>query len=278
MWTVAPHPSLSSLPFAGDLTLAHGTGGGGGLSLAHLVQRSFLTPDGSQRYALPNLLYYASAPFRSQDLTPLFAPAAILGAVLVVSRFRRALPLLVIWPVVLLLFDAGLAEQNLRFVLMALPPVAILAGLGLAASWDWLAPRRRPMLFVAVLAGMLIVAGLGAREVGRLVDSHNADVKVARWAAARIPSQATTLTFGITLTVQHETRMRPLDLYALSSHRLATMISERRPLYLLVQVSQMTGQWALRSPGANYRYLRDGPGLTRLGALNGYTLFRVRNA
>jgi hypothetical protein len=276
--TVAPHPSLSSLPFAGDLTLAHGAGAGGGWSPAHLIERSFLTPDGSQHYALPNLLYYASAPFRPQNLTPLFAPAALLGVVIIASRYRRALPLVIVWPAVLLLFDAGLAEQNLRFVLMVLPPVAILAGLGVAVAWDSLVLRQRPLLVAAVLAGLLIVAGLGMRDVGRLVDAHNADLQVARWAAARVPLRATTLSFGITLTVQHETRIRPLDLYALSRPRLAQLVSEGRQLYLLVQVDQMAGQWALRSPGADYRFLRDGPGLVRLGALRGYTLFRVRTA
>jgi hypothetical protein len=273
---VAPHPTLASLPFAGDITLVRGAHAGGGWSATHLLQRDFLTPDGSQHYALPNLLFYATAAFRPQDLSPLFVPPALLGGVLVVSRYRRAVPLLVLWPAALLLFDAGLAEQNLRFVLQALPPVAILAGLGLAATWDWIVPRWRPALAVAVLVGLLAVAGLGLRDVGKLVAAHNADLAVARWTAARVPPRATTLTFGITLTLKHATSMRPLDLYGVSRHRLARLVGQARPVYVLVQVEQMEGQWALRSPGADYRFLRDGPGLIRIGGLHGYTLFRVR--
>jgi hypothetical protein len=275
--TVEPHPSLSSLPFAGDITLVRGARAGGGWSLAHLFQRDFLNPDGSQRYSLPNLVYYASAPFRPQDLSPFFAPPALLGALLAVARYRRSVPLLLIWPATLLLFDAGLAEQNLRFVLPALPPVAILAGLGIAATRDWVSPRRRSVLAEAVLLGLVAVAAWGLRDVGKLVDEHNAELDVARWTALKMPPNATLLTFGITLTVDQATRLRPLDLFAVSRPRLAWLVAHVRPLYLLVQVDQMNGQWRLRSPGTDYRYLRDGPGLTEIGPIRGYTLFRVHS-
>lgn len=274
--TVAPHPTFASLPFAGDISLVHGAHAGGGWSVAHLFERNFLNPDGSQHYALPNLLFYASAAFRPQDLSPLFALPALLGALLVVTRYRRSVPLLILWPAALLLFDAGLAEQNLRFVLQALPPVAILAGLGIAAVWDRIAPRRRPLLAVAVLVAFLAVAGIGLRDVGKLVAAHNADLEVARWTAARVPPRATTLSFEITLTLDHATLLHPLDLYELSKPELARLIAQARPVYLLVQVHQMEGQWALRSPGRDYRYLRDGPGLVRIGGVRSYTLFRVR--
>lgn len=277
MLSVDPHPTLTSLPFAGNLGLVHG-GQGAGWSVTNLLRRDFLNPDGSQHYSLPNLLFYASAPFRPQDLSPLFAPAAVVGLALVITRYRRTVPLLILWPAVLLLSDAGLAEQNLRFVLQALPPFAILAGLGIAATWDWVGHRWRPLLGTVLLVALLAVAGVGLRDVHRLVDASNADNAVAGWAAARIPPRATTFSFGITLTLEHSTRLHPLDLYPLSRRRLAALVAHSQPVYLLVQVDQMQGQWALRSPGRDYRYLRDGPGLATIGTIHGYTLFRVRAA
>src|SRR5205807_771932 len=98
----------------------------------HLFQRSFVNADGVERYALPNAVFYAGGAFLPQYLTVLALPAALLGLAAAAVRYRRALLLLLSWPAILILFDAGLAEQNPRFILAYLPPVAILAGLGVA--------------------------------------------------------------------------------------------------------------------------------------------------
>ena len=273
VFTVPPAPDLGPLPFAGDLGLVQGNG----WALPHLSQRAFLTADGAQHYALPNLLYYATAAFRPKYLSPIFAPPALFGAVIVATRYHRALSLLVAWPAALLLFDAGLPEQNLRFVLAALPPVAILAGLGIAAAWDWVAPRWRPVLAGYLAIGLLVVVAVGLQDVDKVIAAHNADLQVARWTAETVPPGATTLSFGITLTLEHATHLRPQDLFELSVPELERLAANRRPLYLLVQVDQMEGQWALRAPGVDYRFLRRRFGLVRLGTLQGYTLFRVKS-
>ncbi|MBV9282480.1 MAG: hypothetical protein JOZ41_20570 [Chloroflexi bacterium] len=270
---VRPEADLGPLPFAGDLGLVNGAGSG--WSLLHLVQHSFVNADGVQRYPWPNGLFYAAGPFLPQYLTPLFLPAALLGLGAAATAFRRALPLLLAWPAFLLLFDAGLAEQNPRFILAALPPVAILAGLGLAVVWGRLPARARPLAAALLAAGLLIVAAAGLRELGTLNRERNADLQVAAWAAARVPAGATTLSFGLTLTLQHATALRVLDLSVLSRRELQRSIARPRPLYVLVQVGAMTGQFAARPPGVNYRYLRGEPGLIRLGTLYGYTLFAV---
>jgi hypothetical protein len=98
---------------------------------------------------------------------------------------------------------------------------------------------------------------------------------VSAWAAARLPARATTLSFGLTLTLQHATTLHVLDLSVLSTRDLQRLIAHQQPLYLLVQVGVMNGQFAARPPGRNYRFLRGHPGLTSLGVLRGYTLARV---
>ncbi len=271
--TVRPDAELGPLPFAGDLALVHGAGSG--WSLLHLFQHSFVTADGVQRYAWPNALFYASGPFRPQYLTPLFFPAALLGLVAAAVSYRRALLLLLSWPALLLLLDAGLAEQNPRFILAALPPLAILAGLGLAVIWARLRSRWRPPAGAVLAVGLLVVAVAGLRMLGTVNGARNADLQVSVWAASRLPDRATTLSFGLTLTLQHVTRLHVLDLSVLSRRDLARLAAQRRPLYLLVQEGAMAGQFAARPPGRNYRFLRGTPGLTWLGTLHGYTLSRV---
>jgi 4-amino-4-deoxy-L-arabinose transferase-like glycosyltransferase len=228
-----------------------------------------------ERYHLPNALFYASGPFVLQYLTPLFFPPALLGLVAAAVYYRRALLLLLSWPALLLLVDAGLAEQNPRFILAALPPLAILAGLGLAITWTRLRSRWRPPAGTVLAIGLLVVALGGMRMVGTVNAARNADLQVSAWAALRLPAGATTLSFGLTLTLQHATHLHVLDLSDLSRRDLTRLLARRRPLYLLVQPAAMTGQFATRPPGENYRVLRANPRLTRLGALRGYTLSRV---
>jgi 4-amino-4-deoxy-L-arabinose transferase-like glycosyltransferase len=270
--TVRPAADLGPLPFAGDLGLVHGDGSG--WSLQHLFQNSFVNADGVQRYPWPNALFYATGPFQLQYLTPLFLPAALVGLATVAVRYRRALLLLLSWPALLLL-DAGLDEQNPRFILAALPPIAILAGLGVAVIWDHLQPRWRPLAAATLASGLLVVALLGVRVLATLNAERNGDLQVSTWAAARLPARATTLSFGLTLTLQHVTKLQVLDLSVLSTADLQRLIAHQHPLYLLVQVGVMNGQFAARPPGRNYRFLRGNPGLTSLGELHGYSLSRV---
>jgi hypothetical protein len=273
VFTVPPEADLGPLPFVGNLAPVHGAGSG--WSLLHLFQHSFVNADGVQRYPWPNALFYATGPFQLQYLTPLFFPAALLGLATVAVRYGRALLLLLSWPALLLLLDAGLDEQNPRFILAALPPIALLAGLGVAVIWDHLQPRWRPLAAAALAFSLLAVAMLGVRVLGTLNAERNGDLQVSAWAAARLPARATTLSFGLTLTLQHATTLHVLDLSVLSTRDLQRLIAHQHPLYLLVQVRAMDGQFAARPPGMNYRFLRGNPGLTTLGVLHGYTLSRV---
>jgi hypothetical protein len=177
--------------------------------------------------------------------------------------------------VLLLLFDAGLAEQNPRFILPALPPVAILAGLGVATIGARLPGQWHAIALVPLGAALLLVATLGVREMATLNRERLGDLQVAAWTAAHVPRSATVLSFGITLTLQHSTHLRVLELYTESRRALIDAAAHRHPLYLLVQPSVMTGQFAARSPGESYRYLRSHYPTMTVGTLHGYTLTRV---
>ena len=115
----------------------------------------------------------------------------------------------------------------------------------------------------------------GLSGVGTLNRERNSDLQVAAWTAAREPAGASTLSFGITLTLQHATHLQVLDLSVLSEHDLRRVVAHRAPVYLLVQMGVMNGQVAAQSTGRNYRSLQANPGLIRLGELHGYTLMRV---
>jgi hypothetical protein len=274
IFTVRPEPDLGPLPFAGDLS--HLNGIDSTWSLQHLFQHRFVNADGVRQYPSSNAVFYGTGAFLPEYLTPLFSPVVIAGLVATVKRYRRSLFMLLSWPVILLTFDAGLAQQNPRYILAALPPIAILAGIGMAVTWERLGSHGRSLAVVLVCAGLVSVATTGLAGVGTLNRERNDDLQVAAWTAAREPAGATTLSFGITLTLQHATALHVLDLSTLSEHDLKRLNVRRHRIYVLVRVSVMTGQVASRSPGINYRFLRAGPGLVRIGAFHGYTLAQVR--
>jgi 4-amino-4-deoxy-L-arabinose transferase-like glycosyltransferase len=269
MVTVKPGLDLGPVPFGGDLSLVNG----GGWSAAHVFQRVFVNADGIQRYTLSNGAFYASTPFRSGFLTPLFIPLVLLGAWIAAANYGRAALVLIAWPAVLLTLDAGLPEQSARFVLAVLPPLAILAGLGSMTLIDWLAGIWKSIAVLVVCAGILAVAVTGTKTVDTLAVANASDLAVANWAGRLMPAQAQAIAFGITLTLTHTSHLRTVDLSVLTSGQLRAIT--RRPTYVLVQPWAMTGEWAHLVPGANFRYLQHNIGLVKVGSLHGYTLYKA---
>jgi hypothetical protein len=274
IFVVRPEPDLGPLPFAGDLTHLNGTDSM--WSWLHLFQHRFVTADGVRQVQVSNAVFYSGGAFLPEYLTPLFLPVVAIGIVTTVKRYPRALLLLLSWPAVLLCFDAGLAQQNPRYILAALPPIALLAGVGMAVVWEWLGSWMRAPAAVLSCAGLFAVAASGLAGVGTLNRERNDDLQVATWTVARVPARATTLSFGITLTLQHATALHVLDLSVLSQHDLQQLILKKKAVYVLAQIPVMTGQFAALPTGLNYRFLRTGPGLIPIGVFHGYTLAQVR--
>jgi 4-amino-4-deoxy-L-arabinose transferase-like glycosyltransferase len=273
-FTMRPPPGLGPYPFLGDLGLV----GGGGWSPLHLVARQFLSADGLQRYSMPNLLFYASGPFRLAYLTPVFFPAVIAGLWVSLWRYRRVVPLLLVWPAALLLFDAGLPEQNERFILAALPPLALLAGLGVAALREPIGSFWRLISTACIAAGLVLVTVFGMRGMTTLAQERNADLRVTSWTAARVPAGSHVFSFEISLTLRYATRLWVTDIYLLPPARFRHALASTRPTFLLVRPADMGAQWANRNPGRNYALLRAEHRLIADGSIAGYTLYRVRTS
>lgn len=239
-------------------------------------RREFDTHDGHLAYRLPNGLYYALWTAHWFAFTPFVVPLIAVGLWMLAQR-RAWMPvaLLAGWPAVIYTVRAGAPGQNFRFILAYIPPLAILIGLG----FDWLlaalAPRWR-IWALGALAAVLVVRGItGAHLCQTFIDRKNGDVETARWVEAQTPTGSTLLAFSLTLTFQHYSGLKTLELFYQTRADLQALAASGRPAYLLVDVRNMETQWRDRPLGANYRWLRDGPGLIALGEHRGYTLFRV---
>ncbi len=238
--------------------------------------RVFDTADGRLSYRLPNGLYYALAPAHWLYFTPLLSPLIPFG-LWVVARRRawKALALVGGWAAVVYAFHAGAPWQNFRFTLAYLPPLAILAALGLNGLLIAVGDRRQTWLIAGFAAGLLIMTMGGVRLCSGFVARKNTDLRTVQWIETHAAAGSTLLAFNLTLTLRHYSPLETRELFEQTPGDLQALVAAGRPVYLLVDVDSMDGQWRDRSPGQNYRWLRDGPGLHPLGEQQGYTLFRV---
>lgn len=249
-------------------------------------RRSFDTPDGHLSYRLPNGLYFALAPAHWVFFTPLLALLIPIGLrALARQRAWMALALVAGWPAVIYTFHAGASWQNFRFTLAYLPPMAILAAASflfrVSGSELGLIRPSRPetrnrKLVTLFLLGLVVMGVAGVQLCQGFIMRKNADLQTVRWVEAQVPAGSTLLAFNLTLTFRHYSQLETRELFEQTPATLQALLAPGRPAYLLVDVQSMATQWRNRSPGLNYRWLHDGPGLVPLGERSGYTLFQVR--
>ena len=240
--------------------------------------REFETVDGHLAYSLPNGLYYALAPAHWYFFTPILAPLLLPGLWAAARHGSAALLLLIVgWAAVVYGFHAGAPWQNFRFTLAYLPPLAVLVAIGAAHVRQVAGRRLDRSLGLYLASGLVMMAIGGALLTHGFIERKQADLAIVRWVEAQAPPGGWLLTFGLTPTVRHYSRLEAVDLFELSEPALAALLADGRPALLLVDVGNIEWQWRGRPPFESYRWLRDGPGLTSLGSRGSYTLEGLRN-
>jgi hypothetical protein len=280
LWPVARPVAEVALGRAEGLASFAGNLQGRGWAPQNALRREFDTADGRLSYSLPNGLYYALAPAHRYYFTPLLAPFIALGLWRLARRSSPDTGLLTAgWAAVVLAYHAGDPWQNFRFALAYLPPLAILAALGLEAAGEWAGRRWRwgqPALLVWLILGLGAMAAGGAGLTQSFAARKAAQLEVVRAVEAAVPPEGRLIAFGLTLTFQHYSRLETQELYYLELADLERLVAEaQRPLFLLANAAELEGQWGEMPMGASYRWLRDGPGLRGVGEWQGYTLWEV---
>jgi hypothetical protein len=124
-------------------------------------------------------------------------------------------------------------------------------------------------------AGLTVMAAAGTHVTRDLIARKNEGVALARRTEAPVPPDAQVITFNLTPTLRRYGHLETLELYEQDRRRLELLVASPHPLFLLVDVPSLRGQWRDLSPGRNFRLLQRGPGLTALWSSRGFTLFRV---
>ncbi len=234
---------------------------------------AFNTIDGYFEYSRPVGIYYLAPALHPFYLAPWLAPLIPLG--LWTLRRRRELLLLAGWPLVMYIFLAGVPYQNFRIGLAYFAPLIILLGLGS----NWLGNFRlhglRPIFAIVFATAVLAMLGYGARGVGDFLDIKSTELSDTVWLQQNAPSDATLLSFGLTLTLQHYTDFDVVEIYRETPESLAALVCERTTAYLYVDKANIQSQWVGLPLEVNLLWLEANPGLAALGESGRYSLARI---
>jgi 4-amino-4-deoxy-L-arabinose transferase-like glycosyltransferase len=250
-----------------------------GWSPENAFRYRFTNVDGEFIYQQINLLYYAKPVYDAYYLAPVFAPFALIGLWGLARRSRSGAVMIGAWILLPFLFLVGIPYQNIRFSLIVVPPVVVLAGLGGEIVWRRVGKRWLPRL---VLIGLLIfgiaLTGAAARDmIGTFLSSQQSDQQAVAWAVAQMPPDSRVYAFGLTLRLQHQPApLNVKELYYESRDSLAAQWIPDHDDYLLANVWVIENQWNGRELQLAYHWLRDVRGLEEIGRSGFYQLFRIR--
>ncbi|HEX2909161.1 MAG TPA: hypothetical protein VH186_00030 [Chloroflexia bacterium] len=236
-------------------------------------QTSFTTRDGFAAYGMPPLLFYLVYPLINLHFLTagilLLCGAGLLTLWRVESRF--VLFLLLLWWVLPVTAFSGIPYESERFSLTFLPPLALLAGSGADSLGRWF--RLKPKQWKVAGAGLA-----GFSVVGLLlVSQHHLDgfmavkandLATARQVEEQLPAQATLITFDLSLTFDHYTRLKIRDLWFLDGPEINNLVNSQPAVYLLADPQKMANQWADNHVGKAYTLAltrKVGPPLAEFG-------------
>jgi 4-amino-4-deoxy-L-arabinose transferase-like glycosyltransferase len=245
-------------------------------SAANAWRTSLDGPGGHADYRLPPFIFNAEPLFHPNYIFPLLSPCVLYGA----WQLRRspALVLLGGWIVTLYLYLIGAGQENMRFGLAFFTPVAVLAGVGIFSMPMRLRPRapdsaRRWLLLVISLA---LAIPFSYRVIAAFSSAVALQFSAIRYLQSLVPPASTVVTFELSISLQYYTGFSIVDLFAQSPDSLRRLVCRNNRAYLYVDSSKLESQWAGKSPGENFHWLRDRIGLARVGQQGAWTLYQIR--
>lgn len=263
----------------------------------NFFERQFDTLDGHYLYRFPVGVFYAQPAGHPAYIFPILGLASFWGLWrLWQTKNWGALILLVGWLAPAYLFLAGIPYENFRYGLLHYMPLVLLTGYGLSDIWErWPAlsarlaeTSRGPVsaiaralrsqvwlqaIFALSLLGMLAWAYPMVRNFVTLVNDSKA---LARQVEQHLPEDATLLTFGLTLTLQHYTQVNTLEIYYLDDTSLDELTRSQPSLYLLLDPQNIETQWQGKIPSLNYHWLQEHTSLTEIDTFPPFVLFEVK--
>lgn len=247
-----------------------------GWSPVHVLAQTFDTPDGHLAYAQTNAVFYAQVGHTLPYLSPLLTILLIGGAaLLVVSGKRRTSLLLLAWIALPYVFLVGIPYQNIRFMLIMLPPIALVASAVISRYSPNLSAHHleRWLLIGLAGAGLLHIAADGLPYARAFIERQQQDKAILFWARDSLPENARVYTQGLTGALSAYTTLQTVELWGQTAEALAVL--PPMTAYVIVNEWQIAHQWAGQSPQIALDWLRQTYGLTRITRVGNWTVYAL---
>ncbi len=258
--------------------------------------------DGTFTYERPVGVFYAMPILHPAFIFPLLTPFLLLALWSFRKRPSHQIAVLLGWPLIFYLFLIGTWE-NPRFSLAFFPPLTVLVGLGLHSlskaqlrftnylstndsnhrskgpnqkrHSQFIIHYSKPLLILYLTLALLGSLAWAGRDLRNFTAINNTQITAAHWVESQVPPDATVITFGVTLTMQHRTELSVSEIYHLNPESLAQLVENQAPLYLFLDLDNINSQWQDLSPQQNYHWLEENGRLTEIAYHPPYTLFQV---
>jgi 4-amino-4-deoxy-L-arabinose transferase-like glycosyltransferase len=250
---------------------------------AHFWQRQFENTEGHFSYLLPMAIFYAQPAGHPAYIFPILGLAS-LWAIWRLGQARQWGPLILLlgWAAPVYVFLAGISFQNFRFGLTLYLPLVILTDYGLNDLLGRGAITPAPLLrhSSTILKTVIILSVLGMLAwtypmLHNFLTAQNQSKIIAARVEQTLSPQATLITFGLTLTLQHYTHLHTLELFYLDEAALKRLTESSTPLYLLLDLPSIERQWQGKKPQTNYQWLKEHTALSEIGSFPPYILFQI---
>jgi 4-amino-4-deoxy-L-arabinose transferase-like glycosyltransferase len=259
-------------------------------SPAHFWQRQFENTEGHFSYLLPMAIFYAQPAGHPAYIFPVLGLAS-LWATWRLWQAKQWGPLILLlgWAMPVYIFLAGISFQNFRFGLTLYLPLVILTGYGLSDLLGRETGGGSPLLRAegplwvrssTVLKTLIILSLLGMLAwaypmLHNFLTAQNQSKIIAAQVEQTLSPEATLITFGLTLTLQHYTQLHTLELFYLDEPALKRLTESSTPLYLLLDLPSIERQWPGKKPQINYQWLKEHTALSEIGSFPPYVLFQI---
>ena len=136
-------------------------------------------------------------------------------------------------------------------------------------------PHLHSVAILFITFSLLAMPAWAYPMLNNFLTTQNHSKTIAHQVEQTLPAEATLITFGLTLTVQHYTQIDALELFHLNEDTLDRLTSTENDLYLLLDVRNVETQWQGRTPQRNYHWLKAHTTFTEMGTFPPYTLFKI---
>jgi 4-amino-4-deoxy-L-arabinose transferase-like glycosyltransferase len=264
----------------------------------NIFRTTVTSVDGTSTFAQPMIVFYLLQPLYDTDagfLSLFFLPALLIGtAYLVLRRRWLLLVLCYAWWLLPAVFFAGTPYQTQRFVLVYLPAILIVIGVGVSCLVGLLfvgtkgydAWWRAALAVLAIGIICSCVVGVykqqgsvrGWMDIQTKIKAEERQVVDLTEKAAGAPENGAAprvVAFGATAAIYHYTRWPVLELYDSDQDQIANFLQPAAPHLVVVPVGAMDTQWKGTPVAARWAWLQLAYTLVPRGNAGEYAVFEL---